>query len=152
MDDRELLERYLRERSPAALDALARRHVNLVYAAARRQVRDPHLAEDVTQAVFLVLTRKAESLHGMTTLSGWLLNATHFCVRDALRMRARREHHEHQAGIMKSDEQRRRDDPQGASGLDEHLDHGLAALSDDDRSAIALRYFDGKPFSEVGAA
>jgi DNA-directed RNA polymerase specialized sigma24 family protein len=54
-DDRELLRRYREDTDHAALDTLVRRHLNFVYSCALRQVRNPHLAEDVTQAVFMLL-------------------------------------------------------------------------------------------------
>src|SRR5437868_3410053 len=56
-DDFELLQQFVRERSDAAFEALSKRHAGLVYSAALRQTGDPHMAEDVTQAVFAVLAR-----------------------------------------------------------------------------------------------
>ena len=74
--DRDLLGLYVTHQSQAAFAELVRRHVNLVYTAARRQVHDRHAAEDVTQAVFIVLSRKAKSLRPDTVLPAWLLNVT----------------------------------------------------------------------------
>ena len=61
------------------------RYINLVYAVALRQVRDPHLAEDVAQAVFLVLARKAGSIRSNVILTGWLFRTTRFVAARAAR-------------------------------------------------------------------
>ena len=99
-DDFELLRRYVAEGSEEAFALLARRYVNLVYSAALRQVRDRHLAEDVTQAVFLVLARKAKSIRRKTPLSAWLHTTTRYAAGDVLRARARRMRIEHKAAGM----------------------------------------------------
>ncbi len=66
-DDMALLREYARNNSEAAFSELVSRHVNLVYSVALRSVRDPHLAEEITQAVFIILARKADKL-----TTGWL--------------------------------------------------------------------------------
>src|SRR4051812_29953910 len=88
-DDHQLLAAYVRTRSREALDALIRRHLPLVYSAACRQVRDAHLAEDVTQAVFLVLTKKAHTIRDGVALGGWLLTVTRHASQDALHQQAK---------------------------------------------------------------
>jgi DNA-directed RNA polymerase specialized sigma24 family protein len=60
--DDELLARYVRDGSEAAFTELVARHVGLVYATARRLVGNPAHAEEITQAVFVILARKAGSL------------------------------------------------------------------------------------------
>jgi DNA-directed RNA polymerase specialized sigma24 family protein len=59
LDDLTLLREYAVNDSETAFQELASRHVNFVYSAALRQVRDPHLAEEITQAVFIILAQKA---------------------------------------------------------------------------------------------
>src|SRR5204863_6221527 len=74
----------------------------LVYSSALRQLRDVHAAEDVTQAVFIVLARKAAGLKRDVILSSWLLQTTSYAVKNARRAELRRRHHEQEAAQMKS--------------------------------------------------
>ena len=71
-DDMSLVREFAGHQNEAAFEALVARHVDLVYSAALRQTGDAHLAEEITQAVFLVLARKAGSLRRETFLAGWL--------------------------------------------------------------------------------
>jgi hypothetical protein len=74
LDDIPLLRRFAETRDQDSFTQLVSRHINLVYSAALRQVRDPHMAEDVCQTVFIILARKAAALaRSQTILSAWLL-------------------------------------------------------------------------------
>src|SRR5687768_3820476 len=93
-DDARLLERYARSRDEAAFGALVRRHLDLVYSAAARRVGDRHLAEDVTQAVFVVLAKKANSVRRSTApLAAWLLTTVRYAAANALKTERRRRRH-----------------------------------------------------------
>ena len=73
MDDKQLLGAYARERSESAFRELVTRHIDFVYSSALRVVNgDSHLAQDVTQTVFIDLARKAGSLGCGVVLTGCL--------------------------------------------------------------------------------
>jgi RNA polymerase sigma factor (sigma-70 family) len=128
---------------------LVRDHIDLVYAAARRQVTDPATADDVTQAVFILLLKKMPSLAHDALLPGWLVRAAHFCAADANRQRLRRERHEREAAAMKSSYEP--SDPDQNEIL-RHVDDALAGLGSKDRTAIAMRYLQQRPLRDVAAA
>ena len=62
-DDHELLTAYVGSASEPAFAVLVGRYVNLVYSAALRFTGNPHHAQEITQAVFIILARKAGSLN-----------------------------------------------------------------------------------------
>src|SRR5262245_11048345 len=70
--DARLLERFCRGQDPEAFAALVRRHGPLVWRVCRRALPQADLAEDVFQATFLVLARKASSLRQPAALASWL--------------------------------------------------------------------------------
>jgi DNA-directed RNA polymerase specialized sigma24 family protein len=97
-DDWGLLRRYARERDEAAFAQLVRRHVNLVFSAALRRTGDRHMADDVTQAVFVILAQKSKSLcNGDGALSAWLLKSVRYASANAIKMENRRRKHERAA-------------------------------------------------------
>ena len=72
LDDHELLAEFTLSGSETAFATLVARHVNLVYSTALRVTGNPHHAEEVSQAVFLILASKAGKLSPHVVLSGWL--------------------------------------------------------------------------------
>ncbi|HXE54007.1 MAG TPA: sigma-70 family RNA polymerase sigma factor [Tepidisphaeraceae bacterium] len=155
----ELLDEFVRTGDQKVLAALVLRHVDLVYTAARRQVRDPHLAEDVAQAVFLALSRKAGAIGSKVVLEGWLLNATRFAARDALRKESRRLRHEtaaaqernHQVQLGVPFAPTETERLEHSDRIDAALDSALARLASSSPDALLLRFFQNKSFRDVGA-
>src|SRR5256885_8580804 len=103
-DDDALLRAFVATRDPAAFEALTRRHAGMVYAAAVRQLRDAHLAEDVTQAVFIVLARQARVVRSGAVLPAWLFAVTRHACNNARRVVERRRYHEMRKASMTRDE------------------------------------------------
>ena len=146
------LAEFVRSGSQQSFERIVAAHVGLVYAAALRQVSDAHLAEDVTQAVFIVLSRKAHSLSASTILSGWLIKTTRFCAANALRRRARQRHHEREAATMRPTVIQPETAKQDLAEMLPHLDAALAKLAEADRAAVVMRFFEQRPAREISLA
>jgi RNA polymerase sigma factor (sigma-70 family) len=148
-DDMELVRRYALTKSEEAFATLVSRHVNLVYSVALRQVGDTHLAEEVTQTVFVILARKAGSIHPKTVISGWLCQTARYASAKARTMQRRRQNREQEAYMqtIASDT-----DTNGWEEIEPLLDTALAQLSRQDHDALVVRYFERRNFKEVSAA
>ena len=90
-DDMVLVREYASERSERAFETLVARHIRLVHSVAMRQTRDADLAEEVTQAVFIILAKKAPGLGDSTILPGWLCRTARNVSANALTTRRRRQ-------------------------------------------------------------
>ncbi|HUB86802.1 MAG TPA: sigma-70 family RNA polymerase sigma factor [Verrucomicrobiae bacterium] len=155
-DDLSLLREYARRNSEEAFAALVTRHVALVYSVALRQVRDPHLAEEITQAVFIILARKAGSLGDKTILPGWLCRTARYAGANALtiqRRRQRREQEAHMQNILTGDGDAPSPQVQAETWnqIAPLLDAAMEKLGQKDHDALVLRFFEGLNFAEVGA-
>jgi RNA polymerase sigma factor (sigma-70 family) len=153
MDDLELLGRYVKDGCAKSFGIVMRRHIGWVYSASLRQVGDAALAEDVTQSVFVLLTRRAADLGPGVQLRGWLFNTLRFVAREAQRKQGRRRRHEAQVALQC-------DAAEHDNGIDESawrqmsplLDEAVASLRETDRQAVLLRFYEGKNFAQVAEA
>ena len=149
LDDIALLREYVECDSETAFAVLVTRHVNKVYSVALRHTGNPHSAEEITQAVFVILAKKSRQLGKHVILSGWLYQAARLTavtfIRGEIR-RARREQEAHMQTILNENES---DAWRQIAPL---LDSAMAGLNETDRHAVVLRFFDGRSMREVGTA
>jgi RNA polymerase sigma factor (sigma-70 family) len=147
LSDQQLLSDYATRREEAAFAELVQRHIDLVYSAALRMVRERHLAEDVTQGVFVALAQNARQLTGRPVLAGWLHRTAQNLAANVVRSDVRRRVREQEAAAMneliatESDEVWETIAPQ--------LDAALGELNESDRDALMLRYFQRKSAREI---
>ena len=146
--DLQLLARYTGQHAEDAFSEIVRRHLNLVYSAALRQVRSPQLAEEVAQSVFTDLARQAERLAPDTILSAWLYQVTRRSAIDVVRREARRQHREQVAIELAAMNATTAD----WTEIEPLLDEAMHSLDETDRAAVLLRYFETKSLQEVGQA
>src|SRR5947209_6670119 len=85
LSDPQLLDRFVAVGDGPAFEALVRRHAAMVFGVCRRILRDPHDAEDVFQATFLVLLRKAAALRRPELLGNWLYGVAYRTALEARR-------------------------------------------------------------------
>ena len=151
--DMDLLRQYAVGNSDAAFAALVSRHVDLVYSAALRKTGNLHAAEEITQAVFIILAQKAGRIVDKTILPGWLYQTARLTASSFLRRERRRVRREQEAFMLirlarrsetKADETWRL--------LAPLLEDAMGQLGDKDRAAVVLRFFGGKSFAEVAMA
>jgi RNA polymerase sigma factor (sigma-70 family) len=146
--DAQLLERYARNGSEDAFAEIVRRHLNLVFSAALRQVRQPQLAEEITQSAFVDLARQATKLAPKTILSAWLYQVSRRTAIDVIRRESRRQLREqvaHELNAMNAPDT-------DWTQVEPLLEEGMDTLEERERAALLLRYFERKSLAEVGAA
>jgi RNA polymerase sigma factor (sigma-70 family) len=148
-DDAELLRRYTEDHSQEAFAELVERNLSLVYHAALRQCGDAHQAADVAQTVFTDLARKAQSLASRPVLAGWLYTSARYAALRAVRTERRRRAREQEAHVMTELLEGSQHEANWEQ-LRPVIDGALHELPERDREAILLRYFEGRPFAEIG--
>lgn len=147
MTDQELLDDYARRASEMAFTELVHRHVDFVYSVAMRITRDSASAQDITQNVFIAVAKKAKHLTNRPILAGWLHQTTRNIAINTVRTAARRRVHEQEAATM--NELLTSANQLSWADISPEIDKAIAGLSDSDRDAILLRYFQRKTAHEI---
>jgi len=137
------LGEYVRTKSPDAFRLVVERYAGLVYCACQRHLKDNHLAEDATQAVFLLLSQKAAGVR-QARLASWLLTAARYACANIRKSQNRREKRE-QGVAMRLDATTEKP----KSDLTDLLDEALHQLSARDREALISRYLDDSPIERI---
>jgi RNA polymerase sigma factor (sigma-70 family) len=151
-DDATLLRRFVATRANTEFEALVRRHLDAVYSAALRRVGgDIHLAEDVTQQTFVALARRAPALVGHPSLGAWLHRVTRNLAANTVRAELRRKVRENAALNM---EEISKNTSTSSSvhwlQVAPLIDQAIDGLSESDRAAVVLRFFENRAYSEIG--
>jgi RNA polymerase sigma factor (sigma-70 family) len=150
MGDHELLAEFARVNSEAAFAELVGRHADLVYSVALRESGNAQSAEEIAQAVFVVLARKAGSLSSRISLPGWLYQTARLTARNYRRGEVRRIRREQEAFMESSNTVT--EEAASWQSIVPLLDEALGRLSAGDRNALVLRFLQGRLLREVGSA
>ena len=153
MQDWQLLQEFVKDDSQVAFGHLVERYLNLVYSTCLREIGDSGLAEDATQAVFLLLWQKAHTLRPGTVLTGWLFQTACFVAKNAKKQEFRRlqrtqkaaEEMMHEAVTHTTEEDK-------WSQIQPLLHEAMGQLNAGDRDAVLLRCFEGRSLKETGQA
>jgi RNA polymerase sigma factor (sigma-70 family) len=148
-DDMSLLREYAQSHSEQAFATLVSRHINGVYSVAMRQLHDHHQAEEVTQAVFIILAKKASTLSPKTILPSWLCRTARYVSSDTLKIQRRRRIREQESQMQSLLNEPASDAWNQIAPL---LDDALDCLGEKEHDAVALRFLGGRDLRQVGAA
>jgi RNA polymerase sigma factor (sigma-70 family) len=144
-DDNTLLRKFADQRSESAFAELVQRHLNLVFSVAMRYAGNPSDAQDITQAVFLILAKKAGSLRQRTTLTGWFYETTRLTASQLCRTRLRQQIRDQEAYMQCN--------PSGGDNvwhqIAPHLEAAMSRLHERDRTLLALRFYENKTGTEA---
>jgi RNA polymerase sigma factor (sigma-70 family) len=150
MDDRELLAECRRGRDEDAFAQLVERYSRLVYSICLRTLNDREAAEDASQAVFLVFSKRSAELKPDTVLATWFFVTARNCARELRRTAFRRSKHEQAAAAATMTTTKHAGDSELWAQVRPNLDAALESLPAPQREAIVLRYLSG--LSESDAA
>jgi RNA polymerase sigma-70 factor (ECF subfamily) len=143
--DHQLLSAYAHG-DELAFETLVEKYFRMVYTVAARQTGDWHLAEEIAQSVFLILSRKARGFSAKASIPGWLLRTTRFVCRDAIKMRIRRKQNEQRLAVTLEQQLEIKQD---TSTMEVLLDEAIQALQPHEQAGIVARFFEGKNFQQI---
>jgi RNA polymerase sigma factor (sigma-70 family) len=149
VNDQRLLKEFIELGSQNAFSELSKRHMGMVYSTCRRELGDSDLAQDATQAVFLLLAQKAKSLSRHPHLPSWLFYASRLVAKNVRKIEQRQIRRE-QAMIEEAIKNNALSDPDWHS-IDPLLNDALEKLKTIDRDVILLRYFEERTFADIGS-
>jgi RNA polymerase sigma factor (sigma-70 family) len=144
--DSYLLDRFVDRGDELAFGAIVDRHGPMLLSLCRRHVGDAHLAEDVLQATFLLLVRKASSIHKRDSLAGWLHGVAQRLGRQARLSETARSRRERQAAEAHAETNA--GDP-AWDDLLRAVDDELKRLPDRHRLPLLLCYLEGRTQDEA---
>src|SRR5215468_2703585 len=140
IDDHQLLSAYS-QGDEQAFETLVEKYFRMVYTVAARQTGDLHLAQEIAQSVFLILSRKARGFSSKTSIPGWLLRTTRFVCLDAIKMRRRRAQNELKLAVNLEHQHQSKAEPTIMELL---LDEAIQTLRPDEQASIVAHFFEGK--------
>ena len=154
MSDGQLVEKYISNKSQEAFTLLVKRHGGMVYSTCSRLLNNPIDAEDASQTVFLLLAKKAETLHKRDAVATWLFKTTHMVCMNFQQAFKRREKHEKEAIIMRHSELKKREiynekQNTGWNEIQTELDTVLMALPKKYRKTLLLAYLENRSHKEI---
>jgi RNA polymerase sigma factor (sigma-70 family) len=145
--DHELLQRFVARREESAFAALVERHAAMVLGLCRSILRNHHDAEDIFQAVFLVLARKAGSIRKGDCVGSWLYAVAYRLAHKA-RVRAGKRHVCERRAAMPA-EQTPMDEVTWGE-LRDILHEEVSRLPEKYRAAVVLCYWEGRTHEQAG--
>ena len=145
MNDHQLLSAYV-QGDEQAFETLVEKYFRMVFTVAQRQTADSHLAEEIAQSVFIILSRKARGFSSKASIPGWLMRTTRFVCLDAIKMRRRRDLNERKLAMNLEHQLETKTDPNTMELL---LQEAIQTLQPDEQAGIVARFFEGRDFEEI---
>jgi RNA polymerase sigma factor (sigma-70 family) len=144
--DAQLLQRFAAAREEGAFTALLRRHGPMVLGVSRRVLGNAQDAEDVYQAAFLLLARKAAAIRKREAVASWLYGVARRLALKAKAQGAKRQARERRAADMRNTQASADADWPDVQAA---LEAALEELPEGYRAALVSCYLEGKTHAEA---